>query len=104
MVLGDGLVWPFALLQDDKGVFLSFYGNVTSLAPTAELGLPTGAVPSAYFHPGQVSRLCACVGGKDGASWSVVPECTCGKNRETFREPPPGLPCLSTEALTSPMT
>jgi len=43
-------------VKDDKGVFLSFYGNVTSLAPTAELGLPTGAVPSAYFHPGQVVR------------------------------------------------
>ncbi|KAF5829876.1 hypothetical protein DUNSADRAFT_15392 [Dunaliella salina] len=43
-------------VKDDKGVFLSFYGNVTSLAPTAELGLPAGAVPSAYFHPGQVVR------------------------------------------------
>lgn len=37
-------------------MFVSFYGGVAGLAPLAELGLPEGGAPPAYFSPGQVVR------------------------------------------------
>lgn len=38
------------------GVFVSFYGGVSGMAPVSELGLPAGTSPTTVYSPGQVVR------------------------------------------------
>jgi len=60
-------------------VFVAFYGGVAGLAPLAELGLPEGSAPGAFFTAGQVGSLlgsnCSAVATRATPERTLPPHC-----------------------------